>query len=68
MPLNSLPPTVDADALEVKRKAAEGRLHVDVGFWGGAVPGNLADLRDLHAAGVFGFKSSCCSGVDESAT
>ncbi|TCO56972.1 allantoinase [Actinocrispum wychmicini] len=66
MPLNSLPPTVDADALEVKRKAAEGRLHVDVGFWGGAVPGNLADLRDLHEAGVFGFKSFLLhSGVDE---
>ena len=26
------------------------------GFWGGAVPGNLGDLRPLHDAGVFGFK------------
>lgn len=66
MPLNSLPPTVDVAALEVKRKTAEGRVHVDVGFWGGAIPGNLAELRGLHEAGVFGFKSFLLhSGVDE---
>jgi allantoinase len=66
MPLNSLPPTVSPEALEIKRKAAEGRLHVDVGFWGGAVPGNLGELRALHDEGVFGFKSFLLhSGVDE---
>ncbi|QRP44366.1 allantoinase AllB [Amycolatopsis sp. FDAARGOS 1241] len=66
MPLNSLPPTVDVAALEVKRKAATGRTHVDVGFWGGAIPGNLAELRPLHEAGVFGFKCFLLhSGVDE---
>jgi len=66
MPLNSIPPTVDAAALEVKRKAAEGQVHVDVGFWGGAVPGNLGDLRGLHDAGVFGFKCFLLhSGVPE---
>ena len=48
MPLNSVPPTTDVAALEVKRKAAAGRVHVDVGFWGGAVPGNLGDLAGLH--------------------
>ncbi|WP_026360981.1 allantoinase AllB [Amycolatopsis nigrescens] len=66
MPLNSLPPTVDVPALEVKRKAAEGRVHVDVGFWGGAISGNLDELRGLHDAGVFGFKCFLLhSGVDE---
>jgi allantoinase len=66
MPLNSIPPTVDVPALEVKRKAAEGQVHVDVGFWGGAVPGNLGELRGLHDAGVFGFKCFLLhSGVDE---
>ncbi|NUU23449.1 MAG: allantoinase AllB, partial [Streptomycetaceae bacterium] len=41
-------------------------VHVDVGFWGGAVPGNLDDLEPLHRAGVFGFKSFLSpSGVDE---
>jgi allantoinase len=66
MPLNSIPPTVDVGALEVKRKAAEGQVHVDVGFWGGAIPGNLGELRGLHDAGVFGFKCFLLhSGVDE---
>jgi allantoinase len=66
MPLNSIPPTVDVAALEVKRKAAEGQVEVDVGFWGGAVPGNLGELRGLHDAGVFGFKCFLLySGVDE---
>ncbi|CCH34349.1 allantoinase AllB [Actinosynnema sp. NPDC047251] len=66
MPLNSLPPTTDVAALEVKRAAARGAVHVDVGFWGGIVPGNAADLRPLHDAGVFGFKCFLIhSGVDE---
>ncbi|HWD03401.1 MAG TPA: allantoinase AllB [Amycolatopsis sp.] len=66
MPLNSLPPTVDVAALKLKRKSAAGRVHVDVGFWGGAIPGNLAELRPLHDAGVFGFKCFLLhSGVDE---
>ena len=66
MPLNSIPPTVDVAALEVKRKSAEGRCFVDVGFWGGAVPGNQGELRALHDAGVFGFKCFLLhSGVDE---
>jgi allantoinase len=66
MPLNSLPPTVDVAALEVKRKTAEGRVHVDVGFWGGAIPGNSEELRPLYQAGVFGFKCFLLhSGVDE---
>ena len=66
MPLNSLPPTCTVEALEVKRDAARGKCHVDVGFWGGAIPGNLKDLRGLHDAGVFGFKCFLLhSGVDE---
>ena len=39
MPLNSIPPTTNPGALRIKREAAAGRIHVDVGFWGGAVPG-----------------------------
>ncbi len=66
MPLNSIPPTVDVEALEVKRKAASGQCHVDVCFWGGAVPGNASSLPALHEAGVFGFKSFLIdSGVQE---
>jgi allantoinase len=66
MPLNSVPPTTDVAALEVKKKAADGKCAVDVGFWGGAVPGNLGELRALHEAGVFGFKCFLLdSGVEE---
>ncbi|MGW9632265.1 allantoinase AllB [Agromyces sp. NPDC055520] len=66
MPLNSIPPTTSADALEVKRRAAAGQVFVDVGFWGGVVPGNLAELAPLDSAGVFGFKCFLLdSGVDE---
>jgi allantoinase len=66
MPLNSIPPTTTVAALEEKRAVAEGQAWVDVGFWGGAVPGNTADLADLHDAGVFGFKCFLLdSGVDE---
>ena len=66
MPLNSVPPTTDVAALEVKRSAARGRVFVDVGFWGGAVPGNRHDLAPLWQAGVLGFKCFLTdSGVEE---
>jgi len=66
MPLNSLPPTTDAAALELKRAAADGQCWVDVAFWGGAVPGNEADRDRLHRAGVRGFKCFLAdSGVPE---
>ena len=66
MPLNSIPPTCDVAALELKRRTADGQAFVDIGFWGGAVPGNFADLRPLHDAGVLGFKCFLLhSGVEE---
>lgn len=66
MPLNSIPATTDVDALAVKRASAEGRVAVDVGFWGGAVPANAGTRGPLHDAGVFGFKCfTAPSGVDE---
>lgn len=66
MPLNSIPPTVNLEALQIKREAASSKAYVNIGFWGGAIPGNKKDLRDLHDAGVFGFKCFLLhSGVDE---
>ena len=56
MPLESIPMTIDVAALEAKRKAAEGQCHVDLGFWGGVVPGNLGELAALREAGVLGFE------------
>ena len=66
MPLNSVPPTTTVEALRVKQDAARDQIAVDVGFWGGAVPGNVDDLGALHAVGVFGFKCFLIhSGVEE---
>jgi allantoinase len=66
MPLNSIPPTTTSAGLAAKRRAADGRCHVDVGFWGGVVPGNVEQLHALAEAGVLGFKCFLSpSGVDE---
>ncbi len=66
MPLNCIPPTVDLGALEVKRRAASGRLSVDVGFWGGLIPGSAPNLAELAGAGICGFKAFLVdSGVPE---
>ncbi|MFI8962338.1 allantoinase AllB [Streptomyces sp. NPDC053493] len=66
MPLNSLPPTTTVDNLRTKQDVARSKAHIDVGFWGGALPDNVKDLRPLHDAGVFGFKCFLSpSGVDE---
>ncbi|ATG52753.1 allantoinase AllB [Brachybacterium vulturis] len=66
MPLNSIPSTVNPPALEYKQLFAQQGAFVDIGFWGGAIPGNLPQLRPLHDAGVFGFKCFLLhSGVDE---
>ncbi|TQN35661.1 allantoinase [Blastococcus colisei] len=66
MPLNSVPATTTVESLHVKRRAAEGQVSADVAFWGGAVPGNLDQLRPLHEAGVVGFKCFLLdSGVPE---
>jgi allantoinase len=66
MPLNSIPATTSAADLHAKRRAAEGKCFVDVGFWGGVVPGNAAALPGLVTAGVLGFKCFLvASGVDE---
>ena len=66
MPLNSIPATTTVAALEAKRDAARGRCHVDVGCWGGLVPGNDREIEPLIDAGVRGFKCFLVpSGVDE---
>ncbi len=66
MPLNSIPATTSPAGLREKLAAAAGKLWVDVGFWGGVVPGNTPELEPLWDAGVFGFKCFLVpSGVDE---
>jgi allantoinase len=64
MPIDSEPATVNIEALEEKRRSANGKCHVDVGFWGGITPRNANELVRLDAAGVLGFK---CFLIDSGA-
>lgn len=66
MPLNSIPPTVNLNALQVKQEAARGKLSVDTAFWGGLIPGSASSMSELIDAGVCGFKAFLVeSGVEE---
>jgi allantoinase len=66
MPLNSLPVTTTKEALDLKIRAARGKLYVDCGFYGGIVPGVRGQIGALAAAGVAGFKAFLChSGIPE---
>ena len=66
MPLNAIPPTTTVANLHEKIKAAQGQCWVDVGFYGGIIPGNSGDLKALVREGVRGFKGFLIeSGVDE---
>ncbi|KAL1310950.1 hypothetical protein AAFC00_001173 [Neodothiora populina] len=66
MPLNAIPPTTTLAGFEEKIAAAQGKCWVDVGFYGGIVPGNAAELKPLVKKGVRGFKGFLIdSGVDE---
>jgi len=66
MPLNALPPTTSPENLATKVAAARGQCWVDVGFWGGVIPGNAHHLKAMVTLGVPGFKCFLIhSGVDE---
>ncbi len=66
MPLNCSPVTTTRRALKAKLDAIKGKLAVDAAFWGGVVPGNLAELKPLAEDGVVGFKCFLThSGLDE---
>ena len=66
MPLNAIPPTTTVAGMKEKVAAARGKCWVDVGFYGGIVPGNVAELKPLVREGVRGFKGFLIdSGVEE---
>ncbi|KAG1751564.1 allantoinase [Suillus paluster] len=66
MPVDSSPPTTTPRNLDIKRCSARGRCWVDVGFWGGAIPGNQAELKPLLSAGARGFKCFLIdTGIEE---
>lgn len=66
MPLNSSPVTTTLHNLQLKINAAESKIHVNSGFWGGVIPANLNKLDELLKGGVFGLKAFLThSGIDE---
>lgn len=66
MPLNSIPATTSLASFKIKLSAAQSKCYVDVGFWGGVVPGNTSELSRMKEAGVVGFKCFLVpSGVEE---
>ena len=66
MPLNASPVTTNLKAFNEKLEASENKLHVNVGFYGGLIPGNKNDLEALIKAGVLGIKCFLVhSGIDE---
>ena len=66
MPLNSSPVTTTVKALEEKLGAATNKIHTNVGFWAGIVPGNENEIEGLVVKGVIGFKAFLThSGIDD---
>lgn len=66
MPLNSTPPVINKENLDAKKKLANEKAIVHPYYWGGLVPQNIADLKELHANGVIGFKAFMSpSGIDD---
>lgn len=66
MPLNSSPVTINKIAFEEKINASAGQLHINTGFYGGVVPGNIHELEGLIQSGVMGIKCFLThSGIDE---
>jgi len=66
MPLNSSPVTTTAEAFQKKLEASKGKLHVNCGFWGGIVPENADNLKELLDSGILGIKAFLIdSGLDE---
>lgn len=66
MPLNSAPVTTNVANFKMKLAAAENKLNVNVGFWGGVIPGNGMVLEELLKAGVLGLKAFLThSGIDD---
>ncbi len=66
MPLNSIPATTSRTALDAKRVVARRHALVNIGFIGGVVPGNAAEVDAMATDGMRLFKCFLVpSGVEE---
>jgi allantoinase len=57
MPLNSFPPTADAERLKEKEQIAEEKSLIHSRFWGALMPDSLNEIEAMHKAGAVGFKA-----------
>lgn len=57
MPLNANPPTINVEALQLKKQLADEKSIVTPYFWGGLVHNNVSQLEALAHEGVIGFKA-----------
>mgnify|MGYP006133740981 CR=1 FL=1 len=70
LPSQSQPPTTGVNALRRKAASARGKLHADIGFWGGIVPENADDpdtLLELLAQGALGLTAVVAVGMQPDA-
>ena len=66
MPLNSTPPVINKENLKAKSDLADEKSVVNPYYWGGLVPENIDQLKELHENGVIGFKAFMSpSGIDD---
>ena len=66
MPLNSTPVTTNTLNFQTKLDATKNKLNVNVGFWGGVVPGNENELEELLKSGALGLKAFLThSGIED---
>lgn len=68
MPLNQVPATTDADSLNLKYAAGEGKLKADVYSYGGVVPYNLENngIQELNEGGAIAYKAFMSTCGDRS--
>lgn len=57
MPLQNEPAMTTAELFDIKNAKVGPNAYVDYCFWGGLIPTNFDDLKDLDEKGVVAFKS-----------
>ena len=57
MPLQNEPAMVNAEAFDFKTEKVDPNAYCDYCFWGGLIPDNFKDLKDLDEKGCVAFKS-----------
>lgn len=67
MPLNAIPPTTTVSNFNEKIEASKGQCRVDVGFWGGVIPGNEVRAR-VRLSAKIGWRSAAGPRARPSAT